>query len=153
MSEKSFCVTCGVVRYAAAWRRDCSVSRLPSVMIFSATGRAAFARVSVVVMRPCSRRFVTRLRSVARRCHGLRPSFDPDLRCRISPVSFLPPWHLPAPQSFGDANFYVEILRASIPDAFRSTRLVKQIDRTYRPALSSIAVGGAVWLGGGGPIM
>ena len=90
MSEKSFCVTCGVVRYAAAWRRDCSVSRLPSVMIFSATGRAAFARVSVVVMRPCSRRFVTRLRSVARRCHGLRPSFDPDLRCRISPVSFLP---------------------------------------------------------------
>src|SRR5580704_10278239 len=105
MSEKSFCVTCGVVRYAAAWRRDCKVSRLPSVIIFSTNGRAAFARVSVVVIRPCSRRFVTRLRSVARRCHGLRPSFDPDLRCRISPVSFLPPWHLPAPQSQCGANF------------------------------------------------
>src|ERR1700742_1181309 len=88
MSAKSFCVTDGVVRYAAAWRRAAKVSRLPSVIIFSAIGRVAFARVSVVVMRPCSRRFVTRLRSVARRCHGLRPSFDPDLRCRISPVSF-----------------------------------------------------------------
>src|ERR1700742_1582134 len=83
MSAKSFCVTDGVVRYAAAWRRAAKVSRLPSVIIFSAIGRAAFARVSVVVIRPCSRRFVTRLRSVARRCHGLRPSFDPDLRCRI----------------------------------------------------------------------
>src|SRR5882672_6484972 len=70
--------------YAAAWRRDCSVSRLPSVIIFSATGRAAFARVTVVVIRPCSKRLVTRFRSVARRCHGLRPSFDPDFRCRMS---------------------------------------------------------------------
>src|SRR5277367_1993083 len=52
-------------------------------MIFSATGRAALARVSVVVMRPCSNKLVTRLRSVARRCHGLRPSFDPDFKCRI----------------------------------------------------------------------
>src|SRR5258708_795617 len=52
-------------------------------MIFSATGRAAFARVSVVVIRPCSKRLVTRFRNVARRCHGLRPSFDPDFRCRI----------------------------------------------------------------------
>src|ERR1700675_1466011 len=52
-------------------------------MIFSATGRVAFARVSVVVIRPCSKRLVTRLRKVARRCEGLRPSFDPELRCRI----------------------------------------------------------------------
>src|ERR1700682_3344884 len=52
-------------------------------MIFSATGRVAFARVKVVVIRPCCSRLVTRLRNVARRCHGLRPSFDPDLRCRI----------------------------------------------------------------------
>src|SRR5882672_3170382 len=48
-------------------RRDCSESRLPSVIIFSATGRAAFARVNVVVMRPCSNRLVTRLRNTARR--------------------------------------------------------------------------------------
>jgi hypothetical protein len=53
------------------------------VMIFSATGRAAFARVSVVVIRPCSNKLFTRFRSVARRCDGLRPSFDPELRCRI----------------------------------------------------------------------
>src|ERR1700722_17917112 len=90
MSEKSFCVTCGVMRYAAAWRRDCKVSRLPSVIIFSATGRAAFARVSVVVIRPCSKRLVTRLRRVARRCQGLRPSLEPDLKCRIVvPLEFL----------------------------------------------------------------
>src|SRR5215470_7956268 len=37
-------------------------------MIFSATGRVALARVSVVVMR---------------RCQGLRPSLDPDFRCRM----------------------------------------------------------------------
>jgi hypothetical protein len=53
------------------------------VMIFSATGRVAFARVRVVVIRPCSNKFVTRFRSVARRCEGFRPSFDPELRCRI----------------------------------------------------------------------
>jgi hypothetical protein len=53
------------------------------VIIFSATGRVAFARVSVVVIRPCSNKFVTRFRRVARRCDGLRPSFDPELRCRI----------------------------------------------------------------------
>jgi hypothetical protein len=59
------------------------------VIIFSATGRVAFARVSVVVIRPCSNKLVTRLRSVARRCDGLRPSFDPELRCRIVyPFSF-----------------------------------------------------------------
>src|SRR5262249_11693998 len=52
-------------------------------MIFSATGLVALARVSVVVMRPCSNRLVTRLRRVARRCHGLRPSLDPDFRCRM----------------------------------------------------------------------
>src|SRR3954454_24821971 len=69
--------------YEAAWRRDCNVSRLPRVIIFSATRRAALARVSVVVMRPCSNRLVTRFRSVARRCQGLRPSLEPDLRCRI----------------------------------------------------------------------
>src|SRR5215470_14840321 len=56
-------------------------------MSFSATGRAALARVKVVVMRPCSNRFVTRLRNVARRCHGLRSSFEPDVRCRISVFS------------------------------------------------------------------
>src|SRR5258708_18247625 len=65
-------------------RRDCSVSRLPRVIIFSATGRAAFARVSVVVIRPCSNRLVTRLRSTARRCAGCFPSFEPELRCRIA---------------------------------------------------------------------
>jgi hypothetical protein len=37
----------------------------------------------VVVIRPCSNKLVTRFRSVARRCDGLRPSFDPELRCRI----------------------------------------------------------------------
>src|SRR5262249_54634361 len=84
ISLKSFCVICGVMIYAAAWRRDCNVSRLPSVIIFSATGRAAFARVSVVVIRPCSSKFVTRFRNVARRCHGLRPSFEREFRCRIT---------------------------------------------------------------------
>jgi hypothetical protein len=83
MSLNSFLVISGVMMYAAAWRRACNVSRLPRVIIFSATGRVAFARVSVVVMRPCSKRLVTRLRSVARRCHGLRPRFDPDFRCRM----------------------------------------------------------------------
>src|SRR6266852_3408565 len=56
-------------------------------MIFSATGRVALARVRVVVMRPCSNRLVTRLRKVARRCHGLRPSFDPDFKCRMASLS------------------------------------------------------------------
>src|SRR5215467_16048678 len=83
MSAKSFLVTAGVMMYEAACRRDCSVSRLPSVIIFSATGRAALARVNVVVIRPWSSRLVTRFRRVARRCHGLRPSLDPDLPCRI----------------------------------------------------------------------
>src|ERR1700716_1405724 len=69
--------------YEAACLRDCSVSRFPRVIIFSATGRAALARVKVVVMRPCSNRLVTRARKVARRWDGLRPSFDPDLRCRM----------------------------------------------------------------------
>jgi hypothetical protein len=42
-----------------------------------------------VVIRPCSNKLVTRFRSVARRCDGLRPSFDPELRCRIVyPFSF-----------------------------------------------------------------
>ena len=45
--------------------------------------QAAFARVSVVVMRPCSKRLVTRPRSTARRCHGFLPSFDPDFKCRM----------------------------------------------------------------------
>src|SRR3989454_11693060 len=65
-------------------RRDCSVSRLPRVIIFSATGRAALARVSVVVIRPCSNRLVTRLRSTARRWAGCFPSFEPEFRCRIA---------------------------------------------------------------------
>src|ERR1700679_1477385 len=95
-------------------------------MIFSATGRAAFARVSVVVMRPCSRRFVTRLRSVARRCHGLRPSFDPDLRCRIYPVSFLLAWHPPAPQSNGGANFFASASESILDECSRSDDLVSR---------------------------
>src|SRR2546428_10681669 len=65
-------------------RRDCSVSRLPRVIIFSATGRAALARVNVVVIRPCSNRLVTRLRSTARRWAGCFPSFEPEFRCRIA---------------------------------------------------------------------
>src|SRR5579863_8743219 len=136
-------------------------------MIFSATGRAAFARVSVVVMRPCSRRFVTRLRSVARRCHGLRPSFDPDLRCRISSVSFLLAWHLPALQSYVGANFFrrdsESILdRCSQIDelfsrAFRERSRPQERPRSddYIPPIESSADdgGGAVWLGSGGQIM
>src|SRR5205807_5760869 len=46
-------------------------------------GRAALARVSVVVMRPCWSRFVTRLRKTARRWSGCLPRFDPELRCRM----------------------------------------------------------------------
>src|SRR5580704_16821249 len=34
-------------------------------------------------MRPCSKRLVTRLRRVARRCQGLRPSLEPDFKWRI----------------------------------------------------------------------
>src|ERR1700676_2798941 len=52
----------------------------------SARGRAAFARTTVVWMRSFSIRFVTRLRKVARRCAGLRPSLKPDLRCLILAV-------------------------------------------------------------------
>src|SRR5690349_12443309 len=90
ISLKSFWVTAGSKRYEAAWRRDCSVSRLPRVIIFSATGRAALARVSVVVMRPCWSRLVTRLRKTARRWSGCLPSFDPELRCRmVFPFTFL----------------------------------------------------------------
>ena len=68
--REEFLVAPGVIRYEAAWRRACSVSRLPSVIICSTSGLAALARVSVVVMRSFSITFVTRLRSVARRCAG-----------------------------------------------------------------------------------
>src|SRR5208337_2057348 len=83
ISLNSFLVIAGLIKKTAACRRAANVSFFPSVIIFSATGRVALARVSVVLMRPCSNRLVTRLRSVARRCHGLRPSFDPDFRCLI----------------------------------------------------------------------
>ena len=68
----------------------------PSVIIFSAIGRAAFARRIVVWMRSFSMRFVTRLRSTARRCAGCLPSLEPDLRCLMiqprlrSPKRLLP---------------------------------------------------------------
>src|SRR5262252_1888719 len=85
-------------------------------MIFSTTGRAALARVSVVVMRPCCSRLVTRLRNTARRWSGCLPSFDPELRCRmVDPFTFLQgakaPFHFltatrglkpPPPKDFGD---------------------------------------------------
>src|ERR1700680_1654909 len=120
--------------YDAAWRRDCSVSRFPSVIIFSATGRAALARVTVVVIRPCANKLVTRLRSVARRCHGLRPSFDPDFKCRIAyPVSvkctaFALPSLAPLAGSFSRRG----AVNSKLPDG-------------YRPTLSSDGGGGAVW--------
>src|SRR5271154_258044 len=97
-------------------------------MIFSATGRAALARVSVVVMRPCSNKFVTRLRSVARRCHGLRPSFDPDFKCRIVLYSYL--FDFFYKRTFGSGKN---------PGADAACNC-------YSPAFSS-AGGGAVWLG------
>ena len=68
--REQFLVAPGVIRYEAAWRRACSVSRLPSVIICSTSGLAALARVTVVVMRSFSITLVTRLRSVARRCAG-----------------------------------------------------------------------------------
>ena len=44
---------------------------------YGLTTVGTFARVTVVVMRSFSMTLVTRLRSVARRCAGWRPSFDP----------------------------------------------------------------------------
>src|ERR1700674_5445660 len=89
ISSNSFFVAAGVSRYDAAWRRVCSESRLPRVIIRSTSGRVALARLMVVVMRSRSMTLVTRLRSVARRCAGLRPSFDPELRCRIASLAGL----------------------------------------------------------------
>src|SRR5262249_40270740 len=145
MSLKSFLVTAGVMMYDAAWRRDCSVSRLPSVMIFSATGRAAFARVIVVVMRPCSSRLVTRFRSVARRCHGLRPSFDPDFRCRIFPFPFACETSigLRAATTHGRST-------AAAPDKEWRGKLAASIAYNPPPRDSSDDGGSAVWLGSGG---
>src|SRR5712692_1105284 len=83
ISLNSFLVASGVIRKPAAWRRAWSVSRLPSVMTRSTSGRAAFARASVVVTRSRSMTLVTRFRRVARRWAGLRPSLKPYLRCRM----------------------------------------------------------------------
>src|SRR5579872_4964662 len=84
MSSNNFFAASGVSRKEAACRRVCRESRLPSVIIRSTNGRVALARRMVVVMRSFSMTLVTRLRKVARRCAGLRPSFDPELRCRMS---------------------------------------------------------------------
>src|SRR5271155_2693436 len=165
--------------YAAACRRDCSVSRLPSVIIFSATGRVAFARVKVVVIRPCSNKLVTRFRSVARRCDGLRPSFDPELRCRIVyPFSFC---CLATVCSFKQAvNVFLSAslrLRRSrlavesgrknlsldltvMPRSNRKSKVLlfpfdfqlSTVNSLYSPTVSSLG-GGAVWLGSGGQII
>ena len=67
------------------------MSRLPSVMIRSTSGRVAFARRSVVVMRSRSMTLVTRLRNVARRCAGLRPSLDPEFKMSHVSVPLLQP--------------------------------------------------------------
>src|SRR5260370_380624 len=67
-------------------KRDTLQSRrmAASYIMLPAIGRAALARVSVVVIRPCSNKLVTRLRSTARRWAGCFPSLEPELRCRIA---------------------------------------------------------------------
>src|SRR5262245_65704622 len=69
-----------------AWR----VSRLLSVMSFSANGRSSFAFIRVVVILSCPNSDVERLRSTARRWDDVRPSLRPWTRCFMerSPRAF-----------------------------------------------------------------
>src|SRR5215831_5797496 len=63
---------------------------LPSVTIFSATERAAFALARVVVTRLCLIRLQTRLASIALRCSPVRPSLAVRFRWRILQSNCLP---------------------------------------------------------------
>src|SRR5690348_12392590 len=64
-------------RKASACRRAWMEPSRPSVIIFSATGRTAFAFVSVVRMRPCSISEAVRFAYSALRWAESRPSFFP----------------------------------------------------------------------------
>src|ERR1035438_1014923 len=65
----------------AAWRRECSVSVLASVIMCSTSGRTAFAFGTVVTTRSASMMLVARLRKSASRPLVVRLSLYPAYLC------------------------------------------------------------------------
>lgn len=88
-SPKSFDTTFLLLRKLNARRRAGKVPSLPSVIIRSVRPRISFAFASVVSIRSCSRRDVTKLLNNAQRCLVCRPSCLPFFLWRTSPSSFL----------------------------------------------------------------
>src|SRR5438093_863335 len=56
-------------------------------MSFSTKGRTSLAFSTVVIIRPCSKRALAKLRFSAKRWLALRPSFRPAFKCRIVGIS------------------------------------------------------------------
>src|SRR5215207_2892300 len=73
-------------RYASACRRAARSPRRPSVIIFSAIGRTAFAFATVVLILPCSISEPARFEYSALRCAESRPSFFPERWWRTAAV-------------------------------------------------------------------
>src|SRR3954454_15233689 len=83
-SAKSWCTISCERSSESTCRRACRSPRRPSVIIFSAYGFTALAFAWVVRMRPCSISEHARFAYSARRCAESRPSFLPDIPCRMA---------------------------------------------------------------------